>query len=84
MFLEQEGWLAANSYIGTPNELEYQIKITGENLYLAVAFMRTSEPERRIFLPLDLADDTTQPTPGGLPETRMLSPATWMLIDLSN
>jgi hypothetical protein len=84
MFLEQEGWLATNSRIGTPNELEYQIKITGENLYLAVAFMRISEPERRIFLPLDLADDTTQPTPGGLPETRIFSPPTWILLDLSN
>ena len=82
-FLEQEGWLAVNSRIGTPNELEYQIKITGEYLSLAVAFMRTSEPERRIFLPSDLADDTIQPTPGGLPETRIFSPTTWMVLDLS-
>lgn len=73
-FLEQEGWLAANSRRGTPNELEYQIKITAENLPLAVAFMRSSEQERRVFLPLDLADDTIQPTPGGLPEIRLFSP----------
>lgn len=73
-FLEQEGWLAANSRRGTPNELEYQIKITAENLPLAVAFMRSSEQEQRVFLPLDLADDTIQPTPGGLPETRLFSP----------
>ena len=83
-FLEQEGWLAANSRRGTPNELEYQIKITAENLPLAVAFMRSSEQERRIFFPLDLADDTIQPTPGGLPEIRLFSPETWMLLDLSS
>ncbi|MGD8462342.1 MAG: hypothetical protein PVI09_00615 [Anaerolineae bacterium] len=83
-FLEQQGWLAANSRRGTPNELEYQIEIAGETLALAVAFMRTSDPDRRIFLPLDLADDTTQPTPGGLPETRMFSPDSWMRLDLSN
>jgi hypothetical protein len=81
-FLDQEGWLAANSRMGTPNELEYQIEIAGERLSLAVAFMRTSDPDRRIFLPLDLADDTTQPTPGGLPEMRMFSPETWLPLDL--
>ena len=83
-FLEQEGWLAATSRRGTPNELEYQIKITAENLPLAVAFMRTSDPEQRVFLPLDLADDTIQPTPDGLPEIRLFSPETWMLLDLTN
>jgi hypothetical protein len=83
-FLDQEGWLAANSRMGTPNELEYQIEIAEERLSLAVAFMRTSDPDRRIFLPLDLADDTTQPTPGGLPETRMFSPETWLPLDLSS
>jgi hypothetical protein len=68
--------------MGTPNELEYQIEIAGERLSLAVAFMRTSDPDRRVFLPLDLADDTTQPTPGGLPEMRMFSPETWLPLDL--
>jgi hypothetical protein len=83
-FLEQEGWLAANSRMGTPNELEYQIETGGETLFVAVAFMRTSDPDRRIFLPLDLTDDTTQPTPDGLPETRMFSPETWLPLDLSS
>ena len=83
-FLKEEGWLAANSRMGTPNELEYQIKVTGEKVTLAVAFMRSSEQERRVFWPLDLADDTIQPTPGGLPETRTFFPETWMVLDLSN
>jgi hypothetical protein len=83
-FLEKEGWLAANSRMGTPNELEYQIKVPGQEVTLAVAFMRSSEPGRRVFLPLDLADDTIQPTPGGLPETRTFFPETWMVLDLSN
>jgi hypothetical protein len=83
-FLQQEGWLAANSRMGTPNELEYQIVVTGGEVTLAVAFMRSSEPDIRVFLPLDLADDTTRPAPGGLPETRIFSPGTWMVLDLSN
>jgi hypothetical protein len=83
-FLKEEGWLAANSRMGTPNELEYQIKVSGEEVTLAVAFMRSSEPEQRVVLPLNIADDTTRPTPGGLPETRIFLPGTWMDLDLSN
>jgi hypothetical protein len=83
-FLKEEGWLAANSRMGTPNELEYQLKVTGEKTTLAVAFMWSSAPEQRVFLPLDLADDTTRATPGGLPETRGFSPETWMVLDLPN
>ena len=83
-FLKEERWLAANSRMGKPNELEYQIKVTGEKVTIAVAFMRSSEPERRFFLPSDLADDTTQATPGGLPETRIFLPGTWMVLDISN
>jgi hypothetical protein len=83
-FLKNEGWLAANSRIGTPNELEYQIKVAGDEITLAVAFMRSSEPDLRVFLPPDLSDDTTKPTPGGLPDTRIFYPETWMLLTLSN
>ncbi len=81
-FLQGEGWLAANSRMGTPNELEYQIKITSETLSLAISFMRSSTPDERITFPVELADDTIQPTPGGLPETRNFSPETWLLINL--
>ena len=83
-FLEDEGWLAANSRIGTPNELEYKFKIREENLLLAVAFMRTSEPDLRIYFPTDLTDSTTQPTPDGLPEIQSFSPDSWLMLDLSN
>ena len=83
-FLEDEGWLAANSRIGTPNELEYKFKIREENLLLAVVFMRTSEPDLRIYFPIDLADSTTQPTPDGLPETQLFSPDSWLMLDLAN
>jgi hypothetical protein len=82
-FLEEEGWLAANSRMGTPNELEYQIKAPGKKVTLAVAFMRSSDPEQRVFLPPDLKDDTIQPAPGGLPETRVFSPGTWMVLGLA-
>ncbi len=83
-FLQSEGWLAANSRMGTPNELEYQIKITGETLPLAVSFMRSSAPDERVYFPVTLTDDTIQPTPDGLPETRNFLPETWLLLDLAS
>lgn len=83
-FLKHENWLAANSRMGIPNELEYQIKITSDTMPLAISFMRSSEPDLRVYYPTDLTDDTTQPTPGGLPETRNFFPETWLFIDLTN
>ncbi|MCJ7622410.1 MAG: formylglycine-generating enzyme family protein, partial [Anaerolineaceae bacterium] len=38
-FLQQEGWLAANSRMGNPNELEYQIEMPEKNIRLAVIFL---------------------------------------------
>lgn len=37
-FLQQEGWLGSISYRGTPEELEYQILLSGEPLHLLVIF----------------------------------------------
>lgn len=82
-YLQREGWLAVNSRIGTPNELEYQIKTNDRTLRLAVNFIRASNPNEKIPWPADLVDDCIKPTPGGLPEYLDFSPEKWGALEIS-
>ena len=79
-FLLEEDWVAANAGMGTPNELEYQIKITNQDLRLAVNFIRASNPDDKIPWPPDLGDDCIKLTPGGLPPDMHFSPELWGMI----
>lgn len=79
-FLLEEDWVAANSRMGTPNELEYQIKVTNQDLRLAVNFLRASNPDDKIPWPPDLGDDCIKLTPGGLPPDMHFSPELWGMI----
>jgi formylglycine-generating enzyme required for sulfatase activity len=79
-FLQKEGWLAANSFMGTPNELEYQIAVKEGSLRLAVNFIRADVPNVKVPWPKDLADDCILPTPGGLPVDLRFSPDEWATI----
>ncbi|MCJ7716369.1 MAG: formylglycine-generating enzyme family protein [Anaerolineales bacterium] len=81
LFLEQEGWLAANSRMGNPNELEYQILITGQTQILAVSILRSSDPNLKIPWPANLEDDCIKPTPGGLPDTLYFSTEEWGVLE---
>ena len=81
-FLQEERWVGTNSRIGTPNELEYQIELTGESLRMAVNYIKVSEPNVKIPWPNDLDDDCIKPTPGGLPERLKFSPDEWAKIDI--
>jgi hypothetical protein len=83
-FLEEEHWLAANSRMGTPNELEYRIEVRGEALRLAVSFLRASDPGVKVPWPADLDDDCTRPTPGGLPAQLRFSPERWATLGLAD
>ncbi|MCB9421748.1 MAG: VCBS repeat-containing protein [Ardenticatenaceae bacterium] len=65
--LQANGWLAANSRMGTPSELEYQIKLPEATYRIAVSVFRSSAPDERIMWPPDLTDATAQPNPAGLP-----------------
>jgi hypothetical protein len=76
-FFSEEGWVSVNSRIGTPNELEYKIEITGETLQLAVNIIRSSDPNVKPSWPADLEDDVILPTPGGLPPTLVFSLDQW-------
>jgi hypothetical protein len=81
-FLGEEHWVAANSRMGTPNELEYQIDMADETLRLAAVFLRTSASAVKISWPVDLADDCILPTPGDLPERMDFDLDTWATIVL--
>jgi hypothetical protein len=81
-FLQQEHWVAANSLMGSPNELEYQIAVSREGLRLAVSLVRASKPDVKTPWPAALDDDCVLPTPGGLPEQLQFSPDRWAVIGL--
>jgi hypothetical protein len=81
-FLKEEHWVAANSRMGTPNELEYQIEVTAETLRFAVSFLRASDPNVKIPWPSDLADDCIKPSPGGLPAQLRFSPDLWATVGI--
>jgi putative intracellular protease/amidase len=82
-FLQEEGWVAANGRMGTPNELEYQIKIPVGDFRLAAVYIQASPPYEKIPWPAELTDDTIMPTPGGLPDTFNFSTEQWAVLDLS-
>ena len=78
--LETEYWVASNSRRGAPNEVEYQIKITGDELNIAVSFLLASDPNHKTPWPADLDDDCIKLTPGGFPEEMVFDPSRWGLL----
>ena len=82
-FLEEEGWTATNTHIGTPNELEYQIAMLDETLRLAVTFFHASDSAGvRTFWPEGLEDDTLFTPQGSYPAELHFSPATWGTVSI--
>ena len=69
-----------NTFLGTPNELEYRIQIGDEPLTLAVNYMLTSPPYQKIPYPAALEDDVILPTPGGVPPSLNFSPEQWAIL----
>lgn len=76
-FLHEQGWLAANGLMGTPNELEYKIKIPEQDFRLAVVYIKSTPPYEKVPWPADLDDDCVYPTPGGLPLEMHFTPQSW-------
>ena len=81
-FLHEEGWLAANGLMGTPNELEYQIKISDPDFRLAAVYIKSSYPYEKVPWPENLVDDCIQPYDGGLPEEMHFSIDQWRMLTL--
>ena len=83
-FFQQEHWLANNSRMGTPQELEYKIAMPEGSLRIAATFTRASETSTRIYWPTSLEDDSTVQPQGEYPTTMQFSPTTWMAIVADN
>jgi len=79
-FLQNEGWVSINSRMGTPNELEYKIRVSGTSIRLAANLLRSSTPDVKVPWPPDLDDDCVKPTPGGLPAGMHFSTDQWAAI----
>jgi len=83
-FLQQEHWLASNSRMGTPQELEYKIAMPSGSLRLAVTFTRASDTSIRINWPVALADDCIKSPQGEFPIAMQFSPSTWVTVMADN
>jgi len=79
-FLQQDDWVANNSRIGIPQELEYKIAMPNGSLRLAVTFTRASDISTRIYWPVSLEDDCTKQPQGEYPTIMQFAPSTWMTV----
>lgn len=76
-FFDREGWQGINSFNGNENELEYKIRLTGSETYLAVNFLSADTPGLKLVWPIGIVDGPAQPVDGGFPELMDFSPMDW-------
>jgi hypothetical protein len=81
-FFEEERWVAANSYMGTPNELEYKIEVATPTVRLAMNLMRSSNIYVKVIWPAALGDDISRPAPGEMPAQMQFDPEQWVTIGM--
>lgn len=79
-FFNEESWIASNSRMGAPHELEYHLRTPGGSFRLAASFLRASDPTVKVFWPANLDDDCIKPTPKGLPPVLHFSPDKWVTL----
>jgi len=77
LFLETEGWLATNSYLGTPGEMEYEVRFPGTSLQVLFVYLPVSDPESVLSWPASVSQDVI---PGPIPSVAHLNPAQWALV----
>jgi len=80
-FFDQEGWMGINSFLGNENVLEYKIRLTGSEEFIAVNFLRADNPAQKQIWPIGLIDGPAQPSEGGFPETMEFSPDNWQNLE---
>jgi hypothetical protein len=80
-FLNQDGWVASIGYMGTFNELEFKIRLTGEPMRMAVAFY--GNPRAKIVWPSGVKDDTLRFISGNLTDSASLLPEKWAEITVN-
>jgi TolB protein len=82
---QQDGWVASIVYMGTPEEMEYQIAMPGGVLNLAVTFLKGSGYNSTSWSPSWLDDDCKRLSliQGNTPEMLHFSPETWISVTAS-
>jgi formylglycine-generating enzyme required for sulfatase activity len=77
LFFDEEGWLGINSYMGTLNEVEYQILLDGSEEFLAANYIYAEEPYLKLVWPIGLEDGVALPVETGYPELLDFSLENW-------
>ena len=83
--LQQEGWSASIGYLGTPEEMEYQIAMREGTLTLAVVYQEGPNMDSALWWPKSLDDDCLGLVllPDNPPERLRFSPEKWMTVTAS-
>ena len=82
-FLEQEGWLGSISYMGTPEELEYQIELTAEPMHLFVVFESLDYAGLKFIWPTRVVDHSGELTHGDPTSSLSLTTEEWAEISVN-
>lgn len=82
-FLDQEGWLGSMSYMGNPEELEYQIELTAEPMNLLVVFENLEYAGLKFIWPANVKVNIGELTHGYSPPNLTFSPEEWAEITVS-
>jgi hypothetical protein len=80
--LRREAWMASIGYMGTADEMEYQIAMDAGNLTLAVVYQEGSDLDSALWWPEGLEDDCLGLVllGGDPPETLQFSPEKWVTV----
>jgi hypothetical protein len=84
-YLEQEGWLANNGNMGTPEEVEYRIAMPEGGLRLAVTYLGPPSYNSVAAWPASLNDGcrNLQLITGPIPKRLEFAPGTWVAVQNS-
>lgn len=80
-FLQAEGWMGANSFLGAEKDLEYMIPLPEEGGMLAVNFIYVDGDLEKQTWPVGLADGVAQNMAGGFPDTLEFSVGNWISLE---
>lgn len=82
-FLDQEGWLGSMSYMGNPEELEYQIELTADPMHVLVVFENLEYAGLKYLWPAQVEINSGELTHGYSPATLSFTPEEWAEITVN-
>ena len=74
LFLETEGWVASTAFLGTPGDMEYQVRLNGESVAMLFLYVPVSNPESVLSWPATAEQDVI---PGPIPSVAHLDTTQW-------